>query len=72
MSALVSLIVAIIAFRFLPHPGNFAPVGAFALIGGFYLGKRFALWVPFAALFLSDFFPQSTGGIFRIPLAAHD
>jgi hypothetical protein len=54
MPALIALVAAIAAFRFLPHPDNLAPVGAFALIGGFYLGRRYALWVPFAALFLSD------------------
>lgn len=62
MPVIASLIAAIIAFRFLPHPGNVAPVGAFALIGGFYLGKRHALWVPFAALFLSDLFLNHQAG----------
>lgn len=62
MSALISLVAAIVAFRFLPHPGNVAPVGAFALIGGFYLGKKHALWVPFAALFLSDLFLNIQAG----------
>lgn len=54
MPALITLIAAIAAFRFLPHPENFTPLAAFALVGGFYLGKRHALWVPLAALFLSD------------------
>lgn len=54
MTVLLALVAAIAAFRFLPHPENFAPIGAFALIGGFYLGRRFALWVPLAALFVSD------------------
>lgn len=62
MSALISLVAAIVAFRFLPHPGNVAPVGAFALIGGFCLGKKHALWVPFAALFLSDLFLNIQAG----------
>lgn len=62
MPALLSLIAAIIAFRFLPHPENFAPIGAFALIGGFYLGRRYALIVPFAALFLSDLFLNQQAG----------
>ncbi len=54
MILIVSLVAAMVAFRLLPHPENFAPIGAFALIGGFYLGRRYALWVPFAALFVSD------------------
>jgi hypothetical protein len=62
MTALVSLVAAIITFRFLPHPGNVSPIGAFALIGGFYLGKRHALWVPFAALFVSDVFLNQQAG----------
>ena len=62
MPALISLVAAIIAFRFLPHPGNFAPIGAFALIGGFYLGRRYALIVPFVALFLSDLFLNQQAG----------
>ncbi len=43
-----------IAFRFMPHPENVAPIGAFALMGGFYLNKRFALAVPVLVLVLSD------------------
>jgi hypothetical protein len=54
MPLILALVAAIAAFRLLPHPENFAPVGAFALIGGFYLGKRYALWVPLVALFVSD------------------
>jgi hypothetical protein len=62
MTAIISLVAAIIAFRFLPHPGNVAPIGAFALVGGFYLGKRYALIVPFAALFVSDLFLNYQAG----------
>jgi len=43
-----------IAFRFMPHPENVAPIGAFALMGGFYLNKRYALVVPVLVLVLSD------------------
>lgn len=62
MFLIVSLVAAIVAFRLLPHPENFAPIGAFALIGGFYLGKRHALWVPVAALFVSDLVLNSRAG----------
>jgi hypothetical protein len=54
MTAIATLVISIVAFRFLPHPANIAPIGAFALIGGFHLGRRHALWVPFLATFLSD------------------
>ena len=43
-----------IAFRFMPHPENVAPIGAFALMGGLYLNRRCALVVPVLALVLSD------------------
>jgi hypothetical protein len=33
---------------------NIAPLAAMALIGGLYLGRRFALWVPLAVLALTD------------------
>jgi hypothetical protein len=33
---------------------NIAPLAAMALIGGMYLGRRFALWVPLAVLALTD------------------
>jgi hypothetical protein len=41
--------------RLLPHPPNFSPVEAIALFGGAYVANRWAaLWVPLAAMFLSD------------------
>lgn len=42
--------------RILPHPPNFAPITALALFGGTYLGKKYALLVPLAAMLISDFF----------------
>ena len=54
MPLILALVAAMVAFRLFPHPENFAPIGAFALIAGFHLGKRYALWVPFAVLFVSD------------------
>jgi hypothetical protein len=57
----VSVLAALIAFvalaRLVPHPPNFTPVGAMALFGGACLAdRRLALFVPLAALFLSDLF----------------
>lgn len=41
--------------RLLPHPPNFAPIAAIALLGGaLYNDKRLSFIVPFAAMFLSD------------------
>ena len=51
--------------RVIPHPANFAPIGAIALFGGVYLpakggsafgGKATALAMPLAAMFVSDIF----------------
>lgn len=56
------LVMAIALIRFLPHPENLAPVAAFALIGGFFLGKRHALWVPLAALLISDLILNTMAG----------
>jgi hypothetical protein len=33
---------------------NIAPVAAMALLGGMYLGRRYALWVPLAVLAVTD------------------
>ncbi len=52
--AVFILIAAIL--RLVPHLPNFAPIGAMALFGGAYLGKRYAIALPLAAMFLSDIF----------------
>ena len=36
------------------HWWNIAPVAAMALLGGMYLGRRYALWVPLAVLLATD------------------
>lgn len=52
---LIGMIVLAALSRLLPHPPNFSPVEAIALFGGAYFAKRsVALWVPLAAMFLSD------------------
>ena len=51
--ALVTIILLGL-YRIAPHPVNFAPVGAMAFLGGLYLGRRYALFVPIAVLALSD------------------
>src|SRR5205807_1664351 len=42
------------ALRVIPHPPNFAPIGAMALFGGAALPGAWAFAVPLAALVLSD------------------
>ena len=50
------LILLGFAARLLPHPANFAPIGAIALFGGLYLLKRWAIVLPILAMFVSDIF----------------
>ena len=52
---LAGMILAAAASRLIPHPPNFAPIGAMALFGGTcFAQKRWAFVVPLAAVFLSD------------------
>jgi hypothetical protein len=52
---LAGMIVLAALSRLLPHPPNFSPVEAVALFGGAYFMQRAAaVWVPLAAMFLSD------------------
>lgn len=48
------LILLGFAARLLPHPANFAPIGAIALFAGLYLPKRHAIVAPLVAMFFSD------------------
>ncbi|HEY4694523.1 MAG TPA: DUF6580 family putative transport protein [Candidatus Nanoarchaeia archaeon] len=52
------LIFVLIAatLRVVPHAPNFAPIGAMALFGGAYLGRKWAIALPLVAMFLSDLF----------------
>ena len=54
---LTAMIAAAVASRLLPHPPNFAPIAAMALLGGAHFSdKRLAFLVPLAALLISDLF----------------
>ena len=49
--------------RLLPHPDNFAPIGAMALFGGCYISnKRMAFIIPLGAMLLSDVLLQLING----------
>lgn len=50
------LVVLVVATRLLPHPMNFAPIGALGLFSGAYVTNRRAWLIPLAALFISDLF----------------
>lgn len=56
------LVLAAAACRLVDHPWNFGPLGAMALVGGLYFGKRFALIVPLAALAVTDLILNARGG----------
>jgi hypothetical protein len=58
------LITLGIALRFLPHPANFAPIGAIAIFSGIYLPKKWAIILPLAAMFFSDLFI----GFYALPI----
>jgi len=52
---ITAIIFSLALFRLLPHWPNVSPVAAMALFGGaYFVDKRLALIVPFAALLLSD------------------
>ncbi|MCS6977189.1 MAG: hypothetical protein NZM31_09315 [Gemmatales bacterium] len=52
-----SMIAVAVAARLLPHPPNFAPIGAVALFAGAaFADRRLAFAVPLAAMILSDLF----------------
>lgn len=50
-----ALIVAGALLRIVPHPANFAPIGAIALFGGGVLPLPWGVIVPVGAMLLSDF-----------------
>lgn len=50
----VSLILLGVCARLLQHAPNATPITALALVGGWYLGKRWAVMLPLLALVLSD------------------
>jgi hypothetical protein len=55
------LTLAIAATRFLPHPPNFACLGALGLFAGCYFVGRKAYLIPAAALLISDLVGQAMG-----------
>ena len=55
LAAILTAILIAASLRLLPHPPNFTPIGAMALFGGAYFGKRvLAFAAPLGALLLSD------------------
>lgn len=55
LTALFVILLGAIS-RILPHPPNFAPIGALALFGGVYFSKKIALVLPIFAMIVGDIF----------------
>lgn len=54
---ITGIVVAAAALRIIPHPINFAPIGALALFGGAYFStKRAAFAVPLLSIVAGDIF----------------
>ena len=52
-----ALVVAGVVLRVLPHPWNFAPIGAIALFGGARFERRYlAVGIPLLTMFVGDAF----------------
>ncbi len=52
---LSGLIIIAAVSRLIPHPANFAPIGAMSLFGAAYFAdKKFSFILPLFAMFLSD------------------
>lgn len=50
---MVLLLLALL--RLLPHPANFTPVGAIAILGAYFFSRyKAAVWIPVVIMFLSD------------------
>jgi uncharacterized protein DUF6580 len=51
----LAMVIGGVALRVIPHPWNFAPVGAIALFSGAHFERRrFALLTPLITMFLGD------------------
>src|SRR5579863_4444246 len=54
---ITGIVLAAAALRIIPHPMNFAPIGALALFGGAYFSsKRAAVAIPLLSLAAGDIF----------------
>ena len=57
LPVLIILLLLAVASRLIPHPANFAPMGAMALFGSAYFNRKYlALLLPLLATWLSDLF----------------
>ncbi len=60
-ATIVLMILVAVFSRLIPHPPNFAPIGAIALFGGAYFANRFfSFFIPLFAIWLSDLVINNT------------
>ena len=52
----IIVIASAVLMRIVPHPPNFAPIGALALFSGAHLDKKSRFIIPLSAMLLSDVF----------------
>jgi uncharacterized protein DUF6580 len=53
----LTLVIVGVVLRVMPHPWNFAPIGAIALFGGARFDRRyFAIGIPLLTMFVGDIF----------------
>jgi hypothetical protein len=45
-----------VVLRLVPHPPNFAPIGAISLFSGVYFMRRYFFIVPLITMFIGDYF----------------
>ncbi|OIO48506.1 MAG: hypothetical protein AUJ32_00420 [Parcubacteria group bacterium CG1_02_40_82] len=53
---IVLIILLAAASRLVKHPFNFTPIAAMALFSGCYLRKKWGIFLPLAAMLVSDYF----------------
>ncbi len=51
----ITLIIAAVVMRLMPHLPNFAPLAASALFAAAYLPKKYALIIPLLSVMISDY-----------------
>ncbi|OGM89064.1 hypothetical protein A3J77_00845 [Candidatus Wolfebacteria bacterium RBG_13_41_7] len=52
----ISIIFLAAGSRLVDHPANFTPIAAMALFAGCYLGRKWGIVFPLAAMLVSDYF----------------
>jgi len=52
----ISIVFLAAASRLVKHPFNFTPIAAMSLFAGCYLSKKWGVFLPLGAMFVSDYF----------------